>query len=171
VFESTARDFIERRSRAIRTFWQHSIRRKISSRSKKPGQSASRARAPEVDVFEPHYEGSSIVWGPSGSSCSATGSHQFAARAGHHLAPRQLSSGLNVFDELGDGFTLLDLGSPNAFVQEFRRAADALGIPLKVIETAGPTVGSFTKRRLFWCAPINLSPGRRIARPAIRPKS
>jgi len=79
--------------------------------------------------------------------------------------------GPECFDELGDGFTLLDLGSPNAFVQEFRRAADALGIPLKVIEDSRPTVGSFTKRRLFWCAPINLSPGRRIARPAIRPKS
>ena len=43
-------------------------------------------------------------WRPS---AARVGSHAFAARAGHHLAPQPLSSGRNVFDELGDGFTLL----------------------------------------------------------------
>ena len=134
VFESTARDFIEKAIQSDKDFLQQFDPKKDKFAFEKAWTERQSGARSEVDVFEPHYEGSSIVWGPAGSSCSATGSHQFAARAGHHLAPRQLSSGLNVFDELGDGFTLLDLGSPNAFVQEFRRAADALGIPLKVIE-------------------------------------
>ena len=37
-------------------------------------------------VYEPHYEGSSIVLGPPGGKCSAHGTHTFTARAGHHLA-------------------------------------------------------------------------------------
>ena len=48
---------------------------------------AQLGRASEVKAFEPNYEGSPIVWGAPGSRCSAVGSHAFAARAGHHLAP------------------------------------------------------------------------------------
>ena len=58
--------------------------------------------------------------------------HTYAARAGHHLAPQPLSSGKNVFEELGDGFTLIDLTEGTAGAA-FERAAAGLGIPLKVI--------------------------------------
>jgi 4-hydroxyisophthalate hydroxylase len=134
VFASTARDFIEKAIQDDRDFLQQfSPERDKSAFEKAWTERQSGARS-EVNVFEPNYEGSSIVWGPPGSACSAMGSHQFTARAGHHLAPRPLSSGSNIFEEFGDGFSLLDLGAPAAFVQEFRRAADALGIPLKVIK-------------------------------------
>jgi cysteine desulfurase/selenocysteine lyase len=44
------------------------------------------------------------------------GDHSFKARAGHHLAPQTLSSGRNVFEELGEGFTLLAFGAAADFV-------------------------------------------------------
>jgi hypothetical protein len=83
--------------------------------------------------YEPHYEGSSIVLGPSGAVCSIHGQHSFAARAGHHLAPRRLTSGRNVFEELDAGFSLLafDAGQPS--VQAFEEAAASLKLPLKVV--------------------------------------
>jgi 2-polyprenyl-6-methoxyphenol hydroxylase-like FAD-dependent oxidoreductase len=133
VFASTARDFIERAIRSDREFletynpdidkaafeWEWTTRQ-------------SRART-EVRSFEPNYQGSSIVWGPPGSSCSAIGSHQYAARAGHHLTPLELSSGQNVFELLGEGFTLMALNGSEAAVQDFAAAARTLNIPLKLV--------------------------------------
>ncbi len=134
VFVSTARDFIESAIRSDRDFLEafDPQRDKLAfERAWAERQSGARS---EVSVFEPHYEGSSIVCGSSSGQSSAKGSHEFAARAGHHLAPRQLSSGRNIFEELGDGFTLLDLGSSEGLVQEFQREAQARRVPLKVIE-------------------------------------
>jgi hypothetical protein len=104
-----------------------------------------------VNSFEPNYEGSSIVAGPPGATCSAIGSHQFAARAGHHLAPRQLSSGRNVFEELGEGFTLFDFGAPDAAA--IRRAADAFGVPLKPVEDHSAEAREFYKAALVLVRP------------------
>jgi 4-hydroxyisophthalate hydroxylase len=91
-------------------------------------------RLREVD---PHYEGSPVVFGPAGGVCGARGAHSFAARAGHHLAPRPLSTGRDAFDELGRGFTLLALGADAA---GFAEAAAALRVPLTVVRDtcAGP---------------------------------
>ncbi|MBA3367789.1 MAG: FAD-dependent monooxygenase [Geodermatophilaceae bacterium] len=94
-----------------------------------------------VRSYEPHYEGSPVVIGPPGGVISARGSHSFTARAGHHLAPQPLSSGRNVYEELGTGFTLLAFGAGDADVQTFERAAAPLRIPLKVIRD------SFTEGR------------------------
>ena len=55
------------------------------------------------------------------------------ARAGHHLAPRTLSSGRNVFEELGDGFALMAFGVEDGAVAPFEAAAQVRHIPLKVI--------------------------------------
>ncbi|MGE3269974.1 MAG: FAD-dependent monooxygenase [Chloroflexota bacterium] len=83
--------------------------------------------------YAPHYEGSSMVSGPPGAVCSIYGKQAYAAQAGHHLAPRMLSSGRNVFDELGDGFTLLAFGAEDSAVAAFEDAAQAARVPLKVI--------------------------------------
>jgi hypothetical protein len=83
--------------------------------------------------YEPHYEGSTIVAGPPGAVISAHGSHSFRARAGHHLSPQPLSTGQNVLDALGDGFSLLAFGAPEAAVATFKRAAAAIGMPLTVV--------------------------------------
>jgi 4-hydroxyisophthalate hydroxylase len=64
---------------------------------------------------------------------SAHGSHTFKARAGHHLPPQLLSSGRNVFEELGNGFTLIALGVDDSVGASFAHAAEARGVPLKVI--------------------------------------
>src|SRR5579883_297164 len=83
------------------------------------------------ESYEPHYEGSSVVWGPPAAACSIRGKHSFEARAGHHLGPLELSSGRNVFEELGSGFTLIALGGSDS--RPFEDAASRLAIPLKVV--------------------------------------
>jgi 2-polyprenyl-6-methoxyphenol hydroxylase-like FAD-dependent oxidoreductase len=87
----------------------------------------------QVRDFEPHYEGSRVVVGPEGGVNSAHGVHTFTARAGHHLPPRLLSSGRNVYEELGTTFALLALDADEPSVSAFEEAADSAGIPLKVI--------------------------------------
>jgi hypothetical protein len=82
----------------------------------------------------PNYEGSPLVCGPEGGVSSAKGAHEFKARAGHHLVPQNLSSGKDVFDELGDNFTLLAFGAGPDFAAAFRNAADELNIPLTIVE-------------------------------------
>jgi 2-polyprenyl-6-methoxyphenol hydroxylase-like FAD-dependent oxidoreductase len=83
--------------------------------------------------YEPHYEGSSVVMGPPGAVCSIHGKHSFAARAGHHLTPIPLSSGRNIFEDLGPDYTLLALGAQPGEVEAFAQSADALGVPLRVV--------------------------------------
>jgi 2-polyprenyl-6-methoxyphenol hydroxylase-like FAD-dependent oxidoreductase len=134
VFISTARDFIEKAIHSDRDFLRtFSPERDKAAFEQAWAERRSGARS-EVSVFEPNYQGSSLVWGPSGSACSATGAHRFAAQAGHHLAPQPLSSGRNIFEELGAGFTLIDLGAPGTLVNGFEHAAQALAIPLKLIK-------------------------------------
>ena len=62
-----------------------------------------------VQSYEPNYEGSPVIAGPPGGKSSAHGTHMFKARAGHHLAPQPLSTGRNIFEELGADFTLIAL--------------------------------------------------------------
>jgi hypothetical protein len=73
------------------------------------------------------------VAGPPHGICSAHGSHTFKARAGHHLAPQLLSSGRNIFEELGTGITLIALDGDEHIIQSFDQAAKSLNIPLKVV--------------------------------------
>jgi 2-polyprenyl-6-methoxyphenol hydroxylase-like FAD-dependent oxidoreductase len=132
VFASTARDFIEKSIVVDRDFLaRHDPARDRTDFEATWRMRQSGARA-EVNAFEPNYEGSPIVFGPEGAVSSAIGSHAYAARAGHHLTPQPLSSGKNVFEELGQGFTLIDLGT-NETATAFETAASALNVPLKVI--------------------------------------
>ena len=84
-------------------------------------------------TYEPHYEGSQVVMGPDSGRCSIHGRMSFKAEAGHHLAPKELSNGRNVFEELGDGFTLLALDAPSPEVGSLTQAAADQKLPLKVI--------------------------------------
>ena len=83
--------------------------------------------------YEPNYEGSPVIAGPPGGKSSAHGTHTWSARAGHHLAPQPLSSGKNVYEELGSGFTLLAFGADDADVRTFEAAAAAAGVPFHVV--------------------------------------
>jgi 2-polyprenyl-6-methoxyphenol hydroxylase-like FAD-dependent oxidoreductase len=84
-------------------------------------------------AYEPHYEGSSVVMGPAGGVCSIHGKHSFLAAAGHHLTPQELSSGRNVFEELGKDYTLLAFGADDGDVARAEDAAKSLNVPLKVV--------------------------------------
>ena len=153
VFVSTARDFIEKAIHSDKTFLETFNPEFNRAAFEAEWQARSSGARSEVNSFEPNYQGSSIVWGSPGSGCSAIGSHEFAARAGHHLAPRLLSSGRNVFEELGDGFTLLDLGAPPDHVAELKRAATELNIPLKVVSAATADNRDFYKAGLVLVRP------------------
>ncbi|MCK1675216.1 FAD-dependent monooxygenase [Bradyrhizobium sp. 150] len=132
VFASTARDFIEKSIFEDRNFLRaHNPLRDRAAFEAAWRERQSGARA-EVNAFEPHYEGSPIVWGSHGAESSAIGSHIHAARAGHHLAPQLLTGGKNVFEELGRDFTLINLGASSGG-SAFAAAAADLGVPLKVI--------------------------------------
>ena len=134
VFASTSRDFIDYAIRRDRAFLAS-----FSPDSDRPAFEAAWAlrrdeARTEIDQFEPHYEGSAIVWGTPNAHCSAVGHHELRARPGHHLAPLRLTSGRNVYEELGRGFTLLSFEAPPPVVRAFADAADALRVPLKTIE-------------------------------------
>jgi 2-polyprenyl-6-methoxyphenol hydroxylase-like FAD-dependent oxidoreductase len=103
--------------------------------------------------YEPHYEGSPVVAGPPGGKSGAHGRHMFTARAGHHLAPLPLSSGRNVFEELGPGFTLLALGGSDGAAGAFRDAAQALGVPLKTVRDTFAGGREAYERRLILVRP------------------
>jgi 2-polyprenyl-6-methoxyphenol hydroxylase-like FAD-dependent oxidoreductase len=132
VFASTVHDFIEKSIFRDRDF----LRRHDPARDRADFESAWRERQSgamvEVNVFEPNYEGSPIVLGPRDGVSSAVGKHAFPARPGHHLTPQPLSSGGSIFEELGSGFTLIDLGAPSA-AAAFQVAAADFGIPLKLV--------------------------------------
>lgn len=133
VFQSTTRDFIERAIAADRHFLDTFHPDRDRSTFEREWQARSSGAKAEINAFEPNYRGSSIVWGDSGSGCSALGSHSFVARAGHHLAPVLLSSGRNIFEDLGEGFSLLGLDAPESTLQSFEAAAKQLNMPLKII--------------------------------------
>jgi hypothetical protein len=84
-------------------------------------------------TYEPHYEGSPVMFGPPGGVSSAHGSHTFKARAGHHLPSQLLSSGRNAFEELGAEFTLFAFDVDDSTVTAFAQAARELGVPLHVV--------------------------------------
>jgi len=136
VFESTARDFIEKAIKDDREFLEgFDPRRDPAEFEQKWSERRSGARS-EVHSFAPHYEGSPIVWGPPGGRCSAAGAHSLKAQPGHHLAPQSLSSGRNIFEELSDDFTLAAFGATDEACADFQHAASELRIPLKVLRDA-----------------------------------
>ena len=122
-----------RPSRPTASSWRRSTRSATRTRSSANGTRASRARAPRSTPSSRTTRAPRSCAGLPGSRCSALGSHAFAARAGHHLAPQPLSSGRNVFEELGDGFTLLSLDGDDTICGAFETAAEQMRIPLTVI--------------------------------------
>lgn len=135
VFASTAKDFIEKAIESDREFLEtHDPERDRAAFEREWTARGSGARD-EVNAFEPNYRGSPIVEGAGGAT-NAIGGHAFRARAGHHLAPRQLASGENVYERLGSGFTLLALGAGGE-PETLRAAADEAGVPLTVVKDDG----------------------------------
>jgi 2-polyprenyl-6-methoxyphenol hydroxylase-like FAD-dependent oxidoreductase len=132
VFESTSRDFIEKAitadSRFLRAFNPDKDREAFEMEW---AARAAGARG-EIGAFEPNYESSGVVFGRGGET-GAVGEHRFEARAGHHLAPAALSDGRNLYEALGDGFTIVALDAPEDDLEAFKQAAAARSIPLSVV--------------------------------------
>jgi 2-polyprenyl-6-methoxyphenol hydroxylase-like FAD-dependent oxidoreductase len=114
VFVSAAADFIEKSIHVDRDFLAAFDPNQDLAAFEAEWARRSSGAVAEVGAFEPHYEGSPAVFGPDGGRCSAVGSHVFLARPGHHLPPCMLSDGRNVFQALGEGFTLLAFGADPA---------------------------------------------------------
>ncbi|MGP0088862.1 MAG: FAD-dependent monooxygenase [Xanthobacteraceae bacterium] len=133
VFASTAKDFIEHFISTDRKF----LHTYHPDRDKAAFERAWAARGAgtisEIRRFEPNYEGSPLVLGAGGGVCSAIGDHLYEARAGHHLAPQSLSSGRNIFERLGEWFSLLAFDVEDSMVLTFEATAKALRIPLSII--------------------------------------
>ena len=161
MFASTIRDFIAKSIETDREFLaNHDPQRDLPEFEAQWQRRASGAVG-EVHAFEPHYEGSPVVCGPAGTTGhggSAVGSHQFAARAGHHLAPATLSMGRNVFEALGDGFSLLVFVADAARWQAFVAAAGAMGLPLTVVQD--PREG---ERERYRCSLVLVRPDQFVA--------
>ena len=85
------------------------------------------------EAYVPNYAGSDIVFGPPDGESGIRGEHSFAARAGHHLAPRLLSSGQSSYEAMGTGFTLLALDAREPDVRRMEAAAKSLRVPLTTI--------------------------------------
>lgn len=136
VFGSTIRDFIAKAIDTDHEFLDAYHPERDRAAFEQAWQQRAQGAVGEVHAFEPNYEGSTVVWpgAAQGQAPSAKGSHRFEARAGHHLAPAALASGGNVYEKLGAGFTLLAFGAQPEAVQAFRAAAEALGVPLTVVE-------------------------------------
>ena len=133
IFWETAKDFILARIQADRDFLDRYSPERDREEFERAWKASMTATPTRAMTYAPHYEGSSIVWGPPGSVCSASGTHSFKARAGHHLPPQVLSSGRHVFEELGRDFTLLAFGADDAAVAASETAATSLGVPLKIV--------------------------------------
>jgi 2-polyprenyl-6-methoxyphenol hydroxylase-like FAD-dependent oxidoreductase len=133
IFKETGEVFIEagiKRDAAFLARYSPDKDRVEFERAWKEQQDAA---GPRVHSYEPNYEGSPTVFGPPGGVSSASGDHTFKAHAGHHLPPQLLSSGRNVFEELGPYFTLLAFNGDDRGVAGFTDAANALGVPLKIV--------------------------------------
>ena len=132
IFREVADNFIAARIARDRDF----LERHNPTHDRADFERAWAARESDIGdrsrAYEPNYAGSPVVLGPPDGVTSAHGAHSFAARAGHHLAPRRLSSGRNVFEQLGHDFTLLAFDRDDA-ADAFARAARTLGVPLSVV--------------------------------------
>jgi hypothetical protein len=124
---------LKNQSTSTGSSWQHSTPCATVRRSRGNGRRVNPEQYPRLVRLNRITKAPPIVYGPAGSRCSAGGSHAFAARARHHLAPQPLSDGRNAFDALGDWFTLLAFGADVAAVEAFEQAAGSMGMPPKVI--------------------------------------
>jgi 2-polyprenyl-6-methoxyphenol hydroxylase-like FAD-dependent oxidoreductase len=133
VFVDIGRDFIAARIEEDRAFLAKYSPERNLVEFERAWQERSARVSGRAQVYEPNYEGSPVVMGPAGGVCSAHGKHTFTARAGHHLPPNVLTSGRNVFEALGDGYTLFAFDAEDSAVRGFEEAARTVKVPLKVV--------------------------------------
>ena len=134
VFRSTADDFIASFIETDREFLARYDPAEDREEFERAWEDQRATAGSGVADFEPHYEGSPLVFGPEHGTSGAVGAHSFLARPGHHLPPTGLSGDRDLFSELGRGFGLIALDAPPTAATTWRAAAATLGIPLSVVE-------------------------------------
>jgi 4-hydroxyisophthalate hydroxylase len=150
IFEETGRAVIAGGIEKDRQFLETYSPEKDRTEFERAWNQMSEDAGRQQQSYEPHYEGSPIVLGPINGVCSIHGKYSYEAHAGHHLTPQELSTGRNVFEELGPGFTLLAFGEQDKAVKAFEQAASSQKIPLKVVKD------SYADRRTEYKAPLIL---------------
>ncbi|MEP5181340.1 MAG: FAD-dependent monooxygenase [Rhizobiaceae bacterium] len=133
VFGSTSRDFISRMIEDDRSFINAYSPDKDLQAFEEAWQTRAEGGNADVTQFLPHYEGSPIITGSEGEP-GARGVHMMEARPGHHLAPVALSGDRDLFEDLGQGFSLIALDGDAKVEQEFATTANRLGMPLTIIQ-------------------------------------
>jgi 2-polyprenyl-6-methoxyphenol hydroxylase-like FAD-dependent oxidoreductase len=140
VFDSTIRDFIAKSIEVDRSFVASCHPERDPVQFDAVWAQRATGAVGEVNAFEPNYEGSTVVVQAAQGHyvSSAVGSHQHTARVGHHLSPAKLRSGENVYERLGEGFTLLVCGDAAvadmaSVVSSFGAAAAGLKLPLQMV--------------------------------------
>lgn len=133
VFQSVARDFIGRMIEDFRDFMSDYSPENDKAQFEQAWKSRTEADDADVTQFLPHYAGSPIVFGDGHASSGAKGIHRFTAEAGYHLAPQPLPQGDDLWDLLGQNFTLLGMTDDHTVLDNFNQAAGALNIPLTCV--------------------------------------
>lgn len=140
VFRSTAEDFIAAFIDSDREFLARYDPSRDGAEFETAWEERAAAAGTGVADFEPHYEGSPLVFGPEAGESSAVGEHSFRARPGHHLPPAPLSDATDLFTSLGKGFALIALDAPPGVVSRWQEGVSELGLALTVVEddASGP---------------------------------
>ena len=133
VFRDVAEDFIARRIKREGDFLARYSPHKDKQEFERVWQERAGDLGAIVQSYEPNYEGSPVIFGPEGGICSAHGKHMFKARAGHHLPPQNMSSGVSIAAALKTGFNLLAFDTDEASIEGFASAAEARGLALNII--------------------------------------
>lgn len=145
VIRETTEHFIEGRITEDRVFFDRFDPDRNSDEFALAWQEHRAEGARRTMAYVPHYEGSPIIAGPSGGVCGAIGEHRLTARAGHHLAPLRLASGVNAFEVLGRCFTLFAFDAEASAIREFECAARRFAIPFRTVRDR-PDGGSYGAR-------------------------
>ena len=136
VFKSVSQDFIGRMIADFDGFCSQFNPEQDKQAFEQAWQ--QRASADDVDVTEflPNYAGSPLVLGQANAQSGAKGMHSVRAQAGYHLAPQPLPDGSDLWDQVGGAFVLLELTDSPDQAQQFTAAAQALGVPFRVVRHA-----------------------------------
>jgi hypothetical protein len=80
------------------------------------------------------------------------------AKPGHRAPHVWLEEGIALYDRLGPGLTLVDLGAAESDVAALSAAAYAQGVPVKVLAVEDPQV-----RELYGAALVLVRPDQHVA--------
>ena len=138
VARSTAEEFIDSRISSDRDLFDRIDPLRDAEEFAQGWAAYAQAGDRHLNSYAPHYAGSTAIAGPPGGVTGAGSERSERARPGHYLPPWRLSSGSNVFEELGRGFSLVAIDAGNAEIAAFERAAGRRSVPLKVVREPSP---------------------------------